>query len=143
MKRDPYEPLNHDVFSPGYYHLNLVFISLMDADNKDLIDNKASSLNIDDRPDLKEAATEMLAEQRILGEFKDKKSFEEATDLQIGPDIRYALTSTNSNFLRRILWGPLTSAEYREVYHRLKELKWEGGTSKNILKGQIIDIDKI
>ncbi|MFH1672041.1 MAG: hypothetical protein ABIF87_01225 [Pseudomonadota bacterium] len=93
------------------------------------------------KPDYKEAATEMLAEERVLGEFEDKDWIGVASDLQIGPDIRYALTSTNSNFLKRILWGPLTSAEFREVTHRLREIEREGTKSQNILKGQIIDID--
>ena len=97
--------------------------------------------NVVNKPDYKEAATEMLAEERMLGEFKDKDWIGVASDLQIGPDIRYALTSTNPDFLKRILWGPLTSAEFREVTHRLNEIEREGTKSQNILKGQIIDMD--
>ena len=93
------------------------------------------------KPNYKEDAAEMLAEERMLGEFEDKDWIGVASDLQIGPDIRYALTSTNSDFLKRILWGPLTSAEFREVTHRVDELQREGTKSQNILKGQIINID--
>ncbi len=93
------------------------------------------------KPNYKEEAAEMLAEERMLGEFEDKDWIGVASDLQIGPDIRYALTSTNPDFLKRILWGPLTSAEFREVTHRLNEIKREGTKSQNILKGQIIDMD--
>jgi len=93
------------------------------------------------KPNYKEEAAEMLAEKRMLGEFEDKDWIGVASDLQIGPDIRYALTSTNPDFLKRILWGPLTSAEFREVTHRLSEIEREGTKSQNILKGQIIDMD--
>ena len=92
------------------------------------------------KPEYKEKATEMLAEERVLGEFEDKDWIGVASDLQIGPDIRYALTSKNTDFLKRISWGPLTSAEYREVTHRLRELEREGTQSQNILIGKIIDL---
>ena len=104
-------------------------------------EKKDNTAHFISKPDLKEAAREMLAKDRQMGTFKDKDRFGEATDLQIGPDIRYALTSKNPDFLRRIIWGPLTSAEYREVYHRLNELESKGVNSNNMLKGQIIDLE--
>ena len=77
-----------------------------------------------------------------MGEFKDKNWVEEAKDLQIGPDIRFAVKSNNPDFLGRIVWGPLTSAESREVTHRLRELELQlDSESTNILKGRIIDLD--
>ncbi|MBW1696740.1 MAG: hypothetical protein JRH18_03825 [Deltaproteobacteria bacterium] len=74
---------------------------------------------------LKETSTEMLAEMKLPGEFKDKKGLDEIKDMKIGPDIRYALRSKNLNFLRRIIWGPLTVAEFREVKHRIRELEMQ------------------
>ena len=87
------------------------------------------------------AAKEMLPQPRNMGEFKDKKGLEEATDLQIGPDIRYALKTTNEDYLKRAAWGPLTVAELREIKHRLKELEAQKATSNNLLKGKIIEED--
>ena len=89
-------------------------------------------------PDLKEAAAEMLQEQPILGEFKDKKGLEQTTDVHIGPDIRYALTSKNARFLKRILWGPLTVGEYREIQYRIRELQSKFTPNNNILDGQLL-----
>ncbi|MBN1849242.1 MAG: hypothetical protein JW932_11730 [Deltaproteobacteria bacterium] len=100
-----------------------------------------SSDNKDRRVELKEKATEMLAGQQKMGEFKDKKGLEETTDLQIGPDIRYALKTDNVNFLKRISWGPLTVAEYREVKHRISEIQRTRAINHNILEGKIIDLD--
>jgi hypothetical protein len=97
--------------------------------------------NLLNKQDLKKLAREMLAKDRKLGSFEDKDQLGEATDLQIGPDIRYALTTKNPEFLKRIIWGPLTSAEFREVFHKLNELERKGISSNNILKGQIIDMD--
>ena len=88
-------------------------------------------------PETKEAATEMLPKERNIGKFEDKNWIGEAKDLQIGPDIRFAVKSKNSDFLKRIVWGPLTSAEFREVKHRLKELEQLSAENPNILKGQI------
>jgi len=92
-------------------------------------------------PDPKEMASEMLPQPRILGEFEDKKGIDETTDLQIGPDIRYALKSKNIDYLKRISWGPLTTAEFREVTHKIKELERRLAKSSNILKGKLINID--
>lgn len=86
-----------------------------------------------------DAAKEMLPPPRNMGEFKDKKGLEEITDLQIGPDIRYALKSTNADYLNRLKWGTLTVAEFREVKYRLAELEARNATSNNMLKGKIID----
>ena len=94
------------------------------------------------KSDLKEKAREMLTEPRKMGEFKDKKGLEETTDLQIGPDIRYALKSNNTSFLKRISWGPLTVAEYREVKHRLSEIASQRKTNQNIMEGKLIDLDQ-
>jgi len=92
-------------------------------------------------PDLKEKAKEMLGKDRKMGSFENKTQYGEATDLQIGPDIRYALTTKNTDYLRRVVWGPLTSAEYREVFHRLNELERKGIETDNILKGKIVDLN--
>lgn len=78
-----------------------------------------------------------------IGEFKDKKGLEETTDLKIGPDIRFALRSRNPAFLQRILWGPLTVAEYREVKYRLTEIRHKMIRDIHLLPGKIlIDEDK-
>lgn len=90
-------------------------------------------------PEVKEKITEMLPKERKLGEFKDQDWIGEAKDFQIGPDIRFAVKSKNLDFLKRIVWGPLTSAEFREVTHRLRELEIKSIESNNILKGKIID----
>ena len=99
-----------------------------------------SSGKMINKPDLKEAASEMLIKQPTMGEFKDKKGLEEATDAHIGPDIRYALKSDNPDFLKRILWGPLTVGEFREVKHRLTEIERRHESSPNLLQGKIIDV---
>ncbi|MFC1535023.1 hypothetical protein ACFL7M_16855 [Thermodesulfobacteriota bacterium] len=90
----------------------------------------------------KEMSTEMLPKERRMGEFKNQDWIEEAKNFQIGPDIRYAVKSKNPDFLKRIQWGPLTSAEYREVTHQIKNIERQGARNSNILKGQIIaDVD--
>ncbi len=94
-------------------------------------------------PDFKEIASETLPEERKMGTFEDKKGLEQTTDLQIGPDIRYALTSKNPSFLKRIRWGPLTVGEYREVQYRIRELESKFETGNNVLSGKIIDTDKL
>ncbi|MDY7032718.1 MAG: hypothetical protein SVY10_12530 [Thermodesulfobacteriota bacterium] len=103
--------------------------------------NDVPSENIQGKPDLKEIAAEMLIKHEQLGEFKDKKGLEETTDLKIGPDIRYALKSCNVDFLKRIIKGPLTVAEYREVRYRLTELEQQYVTDNSIRKGHVIDTD--
>jgi hypothetical protein len=109
--------------------------------SKKVVDEgKVPPVHFLNEPDLKEAAAEMLSEQRVLGEFKDKKGLEQATDFHIGPDIRYALTSKNVGFLKRILWGPLTVGEYREVQYRIRELQSKFTSSNNILTGKLIDV---
>ena len=55
------------------------------------------------KPDLKEIAAEAVPEAPAMGEFKDKKGIEQTTDWHIGPDIRYALTSRNPDYLKRVL----------------------------------------
>ncbi len=102
-------------------------------------ETKVSTEHLYSKSDLKEVASEALPEAPLLGEFKDKKGLEQATDLHIGPDIRYALTSKNVDFLKRIRWGPLTVGEYREVQYRIRELESKFESSGNILKGQLID----
>jgi hypothetical protein len=101
---------------------------------------KVSTEYLYSKLDLKEIAAEMIQNAPPLGEFKDKKGLEQTTDLQIGPDIRYALTSRNLDFLERIRWGPLTVGEYREVQYRIRELESKFESSNNILDGQLIDI---
>lgn len=90
------------------------------------------------KPDLKQVASEAITKAPNMGEFKDKKGIEQATDLHIGPDIRYALTSKNVQFLKRILWGPLTVGEYREVQYRIRELQSTYASNQNILDGQLL-----
>jgi hypothetical protein len=94
-------------------------------------------------PDPKEAATEMLPQARKMGEFKDQDWVEEAKNFQIGPDIRFAVKSDNPEFLQRIIWGPLTTAEFREITHKLRELEIKSAENPNILKGKIISEDQL
>jgi len=103
-------------------------------------ETKVSTEHFYSKPDLKEIAAGGVQDAPMMGEFKDKKGLEETTDLQIGPDIRYALTSKNLDFLKRIRWGPLTVGEYREVQYRIRELISKFESSNNILDGQLIDI---
>jgi hypothetical protein len=101
---------------------------------------KVSTEYLYSKLDLKEIAAEMIQNAPPMGEFKNKKGLEQTTDIQIGPDIRYALTSRNLDFLERIRWGPLTVGEYREVQYRIRELESKFESSNNILDGQLIDI---
>lgn len=103
------------------------------------VETKVSTEHLYSKPDLKEVAAVMVRDAP-MGEFKDKKGLEETTDLQIGGDIRYALTSKNLDYLKRIRWGPLTVGEYREVQYRIRELESRFTSSNNILDGQLIDI---
>ena len=103
-------------------------------------ETKVSTENLYGKPDLKEVAAEAVQDAPTMGEFKDKKGLDQATDLHIGPDIRYALTSRNVNFLKRILWGPLTVGEFREVQYRLRELQGSFSSNTNVLAGQLIDV---
>jgi hypothetical protein len=105
---------------------------------------KAALFNSDNtisKPDLKDIAKEMLPKDRKIGSFEDKDQVGEAKDLQIGPDIRYALTTKNPEFLKRIVWGPLTSAEFREVYHKLNELERKCIECSDLFRGNIIDMN--
>jgi hypothetical protein len=105
-----------------------------------VIETKISTEYLYSKLDLKEISAEMIQNAPPLGEFKNKKGLEQTTDLQIGGDIRYALTSKNLDYLRRIRWGPLTVGEYREVQYRIRELESRFTSSNNILDGQLIDI---
>jgi len=109
-------------------------------DKKVVAEEKASSDHLPGKPNLKEVASEAIPKAPLLGEFKDKKGLDQTTDLHIGPDIRYALTSRNVDFLKRILWGPLTVGEYREVQYRIRELESSYVRSNNILSGKLMDI---
>ena len=87
---------------------------------------------------IKEKAEAVLIDVGVMGEFEDKKGLEQTTDVGIGPDIRYALTSKNPDFLKRILWGPLTVDEYRELKYRLHELETKKADSHNLLSGKTV-----
>ena len=105
--------------------------------------NKTASENSNHNPELKqklkEASTEMLKETRLLGEWNDKKGLDQTTDPTLGGDIRYALTSKNIDFLKRLRWGGLTVGELREVTHRIRELERTMTENRNILSGKIIE----
>jgi len=116
---------------------------ILNSGQNGVVVNIISSDDIKGKPDLKEVASESLPEPPQMGEFKDKKGLEQTTDLHIGPDIRYALTSKNPDFLKRIRWGPLTVGEYREVQYKIRELENRSITSTNILSGKIIDADQL
>ncbi|MBC8431218.1 MAG: hypothetical protein H8D96_04800 [Desulfobacterales bacterium] len=121
--------VNHDIFALGKQKGKPV-----------VAETKVSTEHLYSKLDLKEVAAGVVQDARAMGEFKDKKGLEETTDLQVGPDIRYALTSTNLDYLKRIRWGPLTVGEYREVQYRIRELESKFASSSNILDGQLIDI---
>ena len=93
--------------------------------------------------DLKDIAEKVLIDTGNLGEFKDKKGLEQTTDVGIGPDIRYALTSKNPDFIKRILWGPLTVDEYRELNYRLRELHNKKSENDNLLSGKTVEKNMI
>lgn len=111
--------------------------------------SSGSSDNQNDKPistpqknvgsNIKDRAEAVLIDVGIMGEFEDKKGLEQTTDAGIGPDIRYALTSKNPDFIKRILWGPLTVDEYREVKYRLRELETKKSESHNLLSGKTIE----
>jgi len=115
--------------------------------NKKIAGNQTASENSNHNPEgkqkLKEAATEMIKDPRVLGEWKDKKGLDQIIDPTLGGDIRYALTSKNPDFLKRIRWGPLTVGEYREVQYRIRELESKFETSNNVLSGKIIDTGQL
>ena len=117
--------------------------AILNSGKGDVEVNIILSDKIIEAPDFKEIASEALPEERKMGEFEDKKGLEQTTDLQIGPDIRYALTSKNPNFLKRIRWGPLTVGEYREVQYRIRELESKFETGSNVLSGKIFDTDQL
>ena len=77
----------------------------------------------------------------IADEWKDKKGLEEITAPAIGGDIRYALTTNNIDFLKRILRGGLTISETREVTHKIRELEQAKIENPDILSGKIIDTE--
>jgi hypothetical protein len=116
---------------------------ILNSGKEDVEVNIILSGEIMEAPDFKEISSEALPDERKMGKFEDKKGLEQATDLQIGPDIRYALTSKNPDFLKRIRWGPLTVGEYREVHYRIRELESKFETSNNVLSGKIIDTDQL
>ncbi len=113
--------------------------------NKKIVGNQTASGNSNHHPEgkqkLKEAATEMFKDTRILGEWKDKKGLDQTTDPTLGGDIRYALTSKNVDFLKRLRWGGLTVGELREVTHRIRELEQTMEENSNVLSGKIIEVE--
>ena len=113
--------------------------------NKKIAGNQTASENSNHNPEgkqkLKEAATEMIKDTRILGEWKDKKGLDQIIDPTLGGDIRYALTSKNVDFLKRLRWGGLTVGELREVTHRIRELEQTMEENSNILSGKIIEVE--
>ena len=113
--------------------------------NKKIAGNQTASENSNHNPEgkqkLKEAATEMIKDTRILGEWKDKKGLDQIIDPTLGGDIRYALTSKNVDFLKRLRWGGLTVGELREVTHRIRELERTKEENCNILSGKIIEVE--
>lgn len=88
-----------------------------------------------DAADVKAEGLQKQREPEKLGEFRDKKALEEATDVKIGPDIRFALRSRNPAFLQRILWGPITVSEYREVKYRLQEIREQRLSDLSLVSG--------
>ena len=127
----------------GGEQLNQNNFDVIHSKNEAAVAITIASENSDRKVEREEKASEMISEPNKMGEFKDKKGVEETTDLQVGPDIRYALKSDNINFLKRISWGPLTVAEYREVKHRINEITSTRKTNNNILQGKIIDLDQL
>jgi hypothetical protein len=113
--------------------------------NKKIAGNKTAAENPKQNPELKqklkEAATEMFKDTRIMGEWKDKEGLDQTTDPTMGGDIRYALTSKNIDFLKRLRLGNLTLGELREVTHRIRELERTMTKNSNILSGKIIETE--
>ena len=113
--------------------------------NEKIVGNKTLPENSNHNPELKqklkEAATEMIKDTRVLGEWEDKKGMDQITDPTLGGDIRHALTSKNIEFLERLRWGNLTIGELREVTHRIKEIEQTMAKDSNILSGKIIDTE--
>jgi hypothetical protein len=109
--------------------------------------NGGSSENLPDgkigRPDFKEAATEMIQKIKTLGDFKDRKGLDEIKDMKIGPDIRYAIKAADLEYLRRVIWGPLTIAEFREVKHRISELEREMAKASQDIVMKVHDEEKL
>jgi hypothetical protein len=110
--------------------------------NKGIDEKGIASENTEKKEALKEASREMIAESPVLGEFKDLEGFEQRKDMSIGPDIHYALSSNNVDFLKRLQWGGLTVGEYREVNYRIRELEMTKAENPNLLPGKIIDEDR-
>ena len=112
-----------------------------------ILGNKTASDNSNQNPKvkekLKEAAREMLKDPRLLGEWKDKKGLEQTIDPTIGGDIRYALTSRNIDFLKRLSKGNLTIGELREVTHRIRELERTIAKNSNILSGKMLSVKMV
>jgi hypothetical protein len=98
-----------------------------------------SSGNVFGPPDLKDVAAEMIKEPRLLGEFKNKEGFEEITDLQVGPDVQYALRTKNIGLIRRLQRGLVTPAEYRELTYKLRELEMDSAINENTGRGMSSD----
>ena len=111
--------------------------------HKKIVGNKTASENSNHNPELKErlkeAATEMLKDLRVPGEWKDKKGLEETTDNTMGGDIRYALTTKNIDFLKRLRWGGLTVSEFREVTFKIRELERTMSKNPDLLSGKIVN----
>ena len=95
------------------------------------------------KQELEEIAREMLLEPPVMGEFEDKKGAEEMLDPKIGLDVKGALTKSDVALVKRMLWGPLTPAESRELKHKLSELEAEFVTTESPRRGLIIDRDHL
>ncbi len=66
----------------------------------------------------------MAAVDRLVHGHKPKKDgMELIMDNEIGPDVRYVLSRNDIKLVKQYLMGPITPAEFRELRHKLTELR--------------------
>ncbi len=66
----------------------------------------------------------MAGIERIVEGHKPKKAgIELIMDNEIGPDVRYVMASNNIDLVKQFMMGPITPAEFRELRHKLLELR--------------------
>ncbi len=61
--------------------------------------------------------------RNITEDLGNKTRADEWSDGEIGPDVRYALNSDDIDLVEKFIKSPITTTEYRELRHKLLELK--------------------
>lgn len=69
----------------------------------------------------------------VHGGKPKREGLELIMDNEIGPDVRYILSTNDISLVKRFLMGPITPAEFRELNHKLMELRGRELTPDDVI----------